>query len=47
MFMTNFIENGNIVGVVVAGMEEDGIVHIGPLAVATNQQVQVQSNPSG
>ena len=33
-------ENGKIVGVVVAGMEEDGIVHIGPLAVATNQQVQ-------
>ena len=36
-------ENGKIIGVVVAGMEEDGIVHIGPLAVATNQQVQVEA----
>ena len=35
-------ENGKILGVVVAGMEEDGIVHIGPLAVATDQQVQAR-----
>ena len=33
-------KNGKIVGFVSAGMEEDGVVHIGPLAVATNQQVQ-------
>ena len=36
-------KEGKIIGVVVAGMEEDGIVHIGPLAVATNQQVQVEA----
>ena len=35
-------DNRKIVGVVVAGMEEDGIVHIGPLAVATDQQVQAR-----